>query len=76
MALLKTSRPSQVQGERTAREDKARAIEQLQARRQVRLSVDLDEDVYRRLKVASLDDRCRTVELVRKAIIEYLDRRG
>ncbi len=45
----------------------------VQDKKMVRLSVDIDEALYKKVKSRSIQQRRKTVELVREAITDYLD---
>ena len=72
--VMNINRPSREAGETNP--DKAKALAAVAKTKSFRLSVDLDEPVYLRLKTQALAERRSGVDLVRDAIAAYLDAQG
>lgn len=68
---LNIDRPSKPRGETNP--DKEKALAAVAKTKSFRLSVDLDEPIYLRLKTQALAERRSGVDLVRDAIAAYLD---
>ena len=74
MSTMTVNRPSRNAG--AINPDKAKALAAVAKTKSFRLSVDLDEPVYLRLKTQALAERRSGVDLVRDAISAYLDAQG